>query len=126
MAENDRLPPRQQRVIAALLTNATIGAAATAGGVSETTIRRYLREDAFKAALRAAQDEAVATAVSRLAGEAAAAVQTLATIHKDREVPAAVRVQAARGLLAELLRIREQHDLTERLGRLEEKLLQEK
>lgn len=86
------------------------------------TIYRYLRDDVFKAALRAAQDEAIAAAVALLSGEARAAAATLAEIHRDRDVPAAVRVQAARAVLIENLRVREQHEMAERLTALEKSI----
>lgn len=122
MAENNSLPPRQAKAIAALLTAVSIAEAVKTAGIAETTMYRYLRDDVFKAELRAAQDMAIEAAVSLLSGEARAAAETLAEIHKDKEVPAAVRVQAARAVLVENLKIREQHELAARIARLEERI----
>ena len=122
MAENSSLTPPQLKAIKALLSSRTIGAAATAAGVAERTIYRYLDDDVFRARLRAAQNMAIDAAVSLLSGEARAAAATLAEIHRDKDVPAAVRVQAARAVLVENLKIREQHDLAERIERLEARL----
>lgn len=120
MTENDSLSPYQMRALAALLQSGTNAEAAEKAGISESTLYRYLGDDTFKAALREAQDVAIQAAVSLLSGEARAAAQTLAEIHKDKAVNPAVRVQAARAVLIENLKIREQHDVAERLAALEE------
>ena len=119
MTDNGSLTPHQTRAIVALLDNRTIGEAADFAGVAERTLYRYLADDAFKVKLREAQTLAIEAAVSLLSGEARAAAETLAEIHRDKEVPAAVRVQAARVVLVENLKIREQHELAQRIAELE-------
>lgn len=123
MAANGSLRTPQRRAIAAMLTAGTVADAADAAGVGERTLYRWLAEDGvFRRALSAAQHKAIDAAVSRLAGEALAAVQTLASIHQNEDVNPAVRVQAARAILAEMQRLREQHELEERVKALEEQL----
>ena len=123
MINNDALSPQQVNALAALMQSGTKRDAAKAAGVSEVTLYRWLREDdTFKAELRALQDSAIETAVSLLSGEARDAANTLVEIHKDTTVPAAVRVQAARAVLIENLKVREQNNLAERISVLEGKL----
>ena len=123
MSENETLSPQQVRAIAALLQPGTKGDAAKAAGVTDATLYRWLKQDAaFKAELRAAQDAAIETAVSLLSAEARDAANTLVDIHKDVAVPAAVRVQAARAVLVENLKVREQNNLAERIANLEKLL----
>ena len=123
MAKNGSLTPRQKRAIKALLAEDTIAEAAKSAAVSQRSLYRWLQEDElFQEQLHKAQDRAIDGAISRLSGEARAAAATLAEIHRDREVAAAVRVQAARAVLSEIMKLREQRELAERLERLEDRL----
>lgn len=109
-------------VLIALLQPGTVSDAAKKAGVSRATVYRYMANDHFKTALRAAQDEAIETAISLLSGAARDAADTLIQIHTDKTVPAAVRVQASRAILTEFLKVREQHELSERLAKIEQLL----
>jgi hypothetical protein len=123
MAKNGSLTPRQLKTIEAMLTAESINEAAEQSGVGQRTLYRWLAEDdQFKAQLRKAQDRAIDAAVSLLSGEARAAAMTLREIHRDKEINAAVRVQAARAILIENMRVREQRDVLERLELLEAKI----
>ena len=123
MTNKGHITPRQSRAIPALLTEESIEAAAARAKISRRTLDRWLKEDdQFQTELHKAQDRAIDRAISRLAGEARAAAATLAEIHRDREVAAAVRVQAARAVLSEIMKLREQRELASRIERLEERL----
>lgn len=123
MAKNGSLTPRQLKTIEAMLTADSVNQAAEKTGVGQRTLYRWLAEDdQFRAQLRKAQDQAIDAAVSLLSGEARAAALTLREIHRDKEINAAVRVQAARAILIENLKVREQRDLLERLEALEAKV----
>lgn len=107
----------------ALLTSPTIGDAANTAGVGERTLHTWLAEDeAFKTALRQAQDQAIDTAVSRLAGAATDAAHTLATIANNTAEKASTRVTASRAILDAVLRLSEHRDLVDRITRLEKQL----
>lgn len=121
MVESDSITPRQARVIASLLAGRTVARAAEDAGVSESTAYRYLRDEAVKAALQAAQAEAINAAVSALSGAAHRMALVLVSIALDPEVNPAVRVQAARAALVENLRVKEQYALEERISALEAK-----
>lgn len=120
-ANGGDLTYKQRRAIAALLSSSTVTAAATAAGVGERTLRRWLTEDEnFVAGLREAQDRALDEAVSLLAGKARDAVVTLDEIAtRQGEAPAA-RVAASRAMLTFVLRLKEQRDIAVRLAALEE------
>ncbi len=96
MAQNGTTPgdlsAAQRRAIEALLSEASIEAAATASGVPRRTLHRWLAEDvAFTAALRAAQDRAIDAAVSRLSGGAGNAADVLVSIANDPDERGATR-----------------------------------
>ena len=127
MAQNGTTPgdlsAAQRRAIEALLSEASIEAAATASGVPRRTLHRWLAEDVvFTAALRAAQDRAIDAAVSRLAGGAGDAADVLVSIANDPTERGATRVSAARALLDGVLRMVELRDLASRVASLESRL----
>ena|SRR5207244_10272971 len=108
---------RREIAIAALLQHPTITAAATAVGIGEKTLRRWLSEPAFQAYYRAAREQAVRMAVGRLQGLLSKATETLeramACGTPTTEVRAAVAVLEHAFKGAELL------DLAERVEKLE-------
>lgn len=123
MATNGSLTPRQLKGIEALLTADTVSQAAKKTGVGERTLYRWLADDAaFQCELRQAQDRAIDAAVSLLSGEARNAALTLCEIHSDKTINPAIRVQAARAILIENLKVREQRDLVARIEALEQRL----
>lgn len=116
-----KLPPKQEKLIAALMVTATVQAAAKTVGVSETTAHRWLREDAnFDAAYRAARKNAVEQAIARVQQTSGVAVQILLSIAADKDAPASSRVAAARTMLELALRAVEFEDLTARVRALEQ------
>jgi hypothetical protein len=78
LTERVRAELRRNSILAALLTHATIAAAADAAKVSERTIRRYLGKPRFRALLEEARKAALESAVgsvSSLADDALAALK---------------------------------------------------
>src|SRR3712207_3895809 len=114
-----KLTAKQEKLIAALLTSATVRTAAAAG-VSEPTVYRWLREDAvFDAAYRAARRNAVQQAISRLQQHSGAAVTILLMIAADLKMPASSRVAAASKVLKLAIKAVELEDIEARLTALE-------
>lgn len=72
------LSTNQKRALAALLTEPNIRRAALRCGLGENTLFRYLRNPVFQAALRARQDEILASVVAGLSGLSQDAVDKLA------------------------------------------------
>jgi hypothetical protein len=64
----EKLSRNAERVIAALLTEPTLSDAAKASGVSESSIGRWLKDDAFSRAYYDARRAALSAAVARLHG----------------------------------------------------------
>lgn len=116
------LSPKQRKAIEALLTEPTVKAAAARAGVNERTLRRYLTDKEFQAAYQEARRESMRRVTARLQQAAGSAVNTLAAIHADPNLPASARVSAARIILDTAYKGVELEDLEERLGRLEEAL----
>ncbi len=119
MTDNDRLTPKQQAVLAALLSGATQAEAARAAGVGEKTVWRWRREPAFEAALRAGGAELVAAALRNLSALAQPAAATLGAILADDSASTSAKLKAAGIVFDNLLRLREQVDLAERIAALE-------
>ena len=88
--------PVRERAILALLSEPTIGKAAAACGVGESTLRRWLAEDAaFQAEFEMARHATFKAALHRIPALAAHAVSTLAEL-LDEKHPPAVRLASAR------------------------------
>ena len=88
----------REKAILALLSEPTIGEAATTAGIGERTLRRWLTEDvAFQAEFAAARQATFEAAISRIPALTGRAVDTLAALLGDKEPPA-VRLGAARAV----------------------------
>jgi hypothetical protein len=93
-----KLTARAEALIAALLTESTHANAADKAGVSETTVRRWLRRPAFRRAYKRARRQLVEGAIGRIQAATGAAVDALLSVArtgaKDGD-----RVRAAVALL---------------------------
>lgn len=109
----------RERAVLALLSEATVGAAARRCGVNEKTLRRWVAEDhAFQrelATARKAMYEAGMARVQALAGEA---VSTLVTL-MGRASPPAVRLGAARTVTELAMHLYQSEVVTARLDEIE-------
>jgi hypothetical protein len=118
----DGLTPQQTRALAALLAARDIQSAAADAGVGLRTLKRWLTEPAFQAALRQAEKDAIGLAVRRLAGVADTAVRVVLSIMADKTVSASVRLRAALGVLEQLVKLRELAELEDRIEAVEAQL----
>lgn len=112
-----RRPHREDAALAALLSAPTIAAAATAAGISESTILRWLAEPSFKERYRAARRDVVEHAVSGLQQATSEAVAALRQ-NLGCGVPAS-EIAAAKAIIDFSLKAVELTDLMERVERLE-------
>lgn len=121
-SHQDELSPKQRAAVAALVAGTPRGVlgAAEAAGVSEQALHRWLKQPAFRAALAAAQEDAIAGAVRELTGLAASAVDVLRAVMDDSNASDGVRVRAAVAALELLLRLRDSVEFERRLAALEE------
>jgi hypothetical protein len=116
----NKLNRKQDQGISALLLQPTLGDAATAIGVDERTLRRWLREHApFQAAYREARRQVVQHAVVQVQHAAATAVHTLLAVMQDANAPASARVSAAKAILETAVKAVEVEDLEARIAALE-------
>jgi hypothetical protein len=106
-SNRDDLTPKDATLLAAVLAEPTVKAAAKRAGISERTAYRRMERTAFQDALREAQEGALYAAVSSFQFTAQDSFAVLSTIMNDTSVPAAVRVRASLGLLSLMLRAME-------------------
>lgn len=117
------LTRKQAAAVSALLTTRSVAEAAAASGVGRRTLYTWLAEDeAFRAALASAEEEALSHVVRRLCGLADKAVEALAGVLDDEKASASARTRAAEVVLSNLLKIRELRNTEERLAEIEERL----
>ena len=101
------------------MTHTSKSEAAEAAGIGRRTLSKYLSQDDFKSALRAAQDALISDATANLKTAANPAITTLLEVCQDAENPPSVRVSASRAILENALRYSEFSDVLSELRRLE-------
>ncbi len=115
---------RQERFLEALMTSATVTAAAAKAKVGERTAFRWLAQDPrFRTAYRQARRASVEQSMVLIGSGVAIATSTLLKICSDTAAPASARVAAAGKVLDMALRSLEMDDLSARLEALEAALL---
>ena len=114
------LPQKQTKAIVSLLSCRTVSEAATQAGVNESTVWRWMREEAFQEALQEAKQRMVAQAIIQLQQATGEAVGTLRGIMADGEAPASARVTAAKAVLDMAVKAIKMEDLEARLMNLEQ------
>jgi hypothetical protein len=115
-----KLSGKQEQALIALLTEATVEAAAAKAGMNARTLFRWLNDPPFVAAYRAARRQAVQRATGRLQQAASDAVTTLQDVMTDAAAPAPARVSAAKSVLELAVKAVEIEDLTACIEALEQ------
>ena len=105
--------------IAALLHSESIRDAAKEAGLAEATLHRYLKDESFKEAYRAAKREIIDHAICRLQRSTGKAVKALVDIIEEKAAPASARVSAAKTILEMSIKAVEFEDLERRIASLE-------
>ncbi|MBA3247309.1 MAG: hypothetical protein H0T63_04415 [Pyrinomonadaceae bacterium] len=95
----EKLSPKQERALVALLDCGEIQAASERAGVSDVTLWRWLQQPDFQARYRAARRQLVETAIAQLQSDCTTAARVLREVAEDREAPASSRVAAARAII---------------------------
>lgn len=109
---------KRTTALAALAAGARYREAAKQAGCAESTLRRWLGDAAFRAALDAAQGELVESAVSKLSASATEAAEELARL-ATHAVDERTRVRASIAVLEVGQRLREGTLIEQRLAALE-------
>lgn len=111
--------PRKEKALQALLVSRTRAEAAKAAGVSESTLRAYLKDREFMERYREAFGNLVQDATRQAQQALSLAISTLTEIMGNTDEQATARIQAARSTLEYALKLTEQTDILEQLRELE-------
>ncbi len=123
-AVGEKLTPKQERALVALLDCGEIKKAAEIAEVGEVTLWRWLQAPDFQSRYRAARRQLVETAIAQLQSDCTTAARVLREVAEDRQAPASSRVAAARAIIEQSVSAVQLTDLQERLEEVE-RLLQE-
>lgn len=113
------MTPKQNKVLAALLTAPNKAAAAQAAGISPRTLRDYLADPGFQAEYKRAFAGLVEDATRQAQQAIAPALSTLREIVESENENAQARISAARSILEYSMKLTEQTDILARLIELE-------
>ena len=120
--QRDKLTPKQERGVLALVREATVEDAARAVGVSPVTMWRWSQQPDFQARLRRTQRELVEGALGELQQVTVEAVQALRRNLSSGDP--SVEVRAALGVLDRVSKVTDVLDQEARVARLERQLEQ--
>ncbi len=118
-AVGEKLTPKQERALVALLDCGEIKKAAEIAEVGEVTLWRWLQLSDFQTRYRAARRQLVETAIAQLQSDCTTAARVLREVAEDREAPASSRVAAARAIIEQSVSAVQLTDLQERLEEVE-------
>jgi hypothetical protein len=118
----DRLTPKQQRALTALLTSRTHVEAAQKAEMSVTSLWRTMRNERFQAEYSRLRREAVDFALQRLQQGSDAAANTLLEILEDKTCPPSDRRGASKTVLEINIKFIELCDLGARIEAIEKTL----
>jgi len=113
-----QITAQQTKAIEVLLTSRSIQQASETCGLAYKTLRRWLEDPTFKAALTQREGETLDAATRRLSGLGNEAIDTMAAIMANGENET-VRLRAAQAVFDNSLRLREARAVDERLTALE-------
>ena len=88
-----------EEIIAALIQNGTIRAAAGAAGIAERTIYDRMKDKEFRSEYMAAKTDIIRAAVFTINSKLSAAVEIVSEIMQDANTNNAVRLQAAQVII---------------------------
>jgi vacuolar-type H+-ATPase subunit E/Vma4 len=109
---------KDELIIAALIGNPTVRAAATACGVSESQVYARLRKPAFKAKYDEARRELLQQSTAYIQGIVSEAVQKMRDVMNDPDVSAQVQLNAAEAITRNSLKLTEQNDILTQIAEL--------
>ena len=119
---NSSLSTRQEKVLALLISEPSVKEAAKTAGIGERTLHRWLKNEAFAAAYRDARTNAVRQAMGQIQAAMGTAVRTLVQIMQDSEVPSSSRVQSAKAVIENAIKLFELEEIEQRLSIIEIKI----
>lgn len=115
---------KDELIIAALISNPTVRAAATACGVSETQIYARLRQPAFKAKYDNARRDLLAQSTAYIQGMVSDAVRKMYDVMNDPNASQQVQLNAAEAITRNSLKLTEQADILAQIAELQKAVFQ--
>ena len=109
---------KDELIIAALISNATVRAAANACGVSETQIYARLRQPAFREKYDAARRDILAQSTAYIQGMVSEAIQKMREVMNDPNASQQVQLNAAEAITRNSLKLTEQADILAQIAEL--------
>lgn len=103
-----------EEVVAALMSQGTILAAAKSLGMSERAVYDRMNDQDFRGLYRAARADVLREAVNKLQSQIGMAVATISEIAQDADATDSVRLQASESILANAARFARRLDDTEK------------
>lgn len=94
-----------EEIVAAIIGNNTITAAAEVCGISSRTINDRMKEPAFRQLYREARADILRGAVLKLNQQLTAAIDTVSEIMADKGTNSATRLQAAQTIISNAARL---------------------
>jgi hypothetical protein len=116
---SEKLGPRKEGAIVALLSQRNVEEAARVADVPPRTLYRWMTEPEFQAAYRDARRAAFGQSIARLQQATSVAVSVLLKVMVDAATPASVKVRAADSVLDHSAKNIELEDFEARLAELE-------
>lgn len=113
----EQLTRRQAKVIPLLLT-LPVESACEQAKIAKPTVYKWLKQDAFRAALKKAQDEIFCDAIGRIKSNVSAAVDNLVTLMNSTDER--IGLQASEKVIEYAVKLSVNGDLERRLTALEE------
>ena len=118
MATKEAAERKDELIIAALISNPTVAAAATACGVSQTQIFARLRTPAFKEKYDAARREILEQSAAYIQGMVSEAIRKMRDVMNDENASPQVQLNAAEAITRNSLKLTEQADILTQLAEL--------
>jgi hypothetical protein len=118
----DPFDPKNKDVLlaAALASGGSSAAAARKMAISKTTVKRRLRDPAFRRLVSELRDEMLSSVLGRMTDQMTGAVEKLGKLLEEDDP--AIRLRAFRASMTFGLRLRDSVDLNDRIGELEAEL----
>ena len=121
MAEK-KITPNQHKAIQAILSGQTTAEAATAAGIHDRTLYKWLQDETFTAELRKAETLAITDAQAALIGRIEENLQILDDIKRNKDATDNARIRAVQLQLETILSWRAALITEERINEIEKRL----
>lgn len=118
MAKTRAAAAKDEAIIAALLSNSTVRAAAAACGVSESKLYSRLKDKAFKEKYDSARRDIVTHSTAYLQGLTCEAIEKMRAIMNDPDNAPQLQLNAAECIMRNCLKLTEASDILEQIAEL--------